>query len=197
MPILFIYLESYWSISASISFVDFLSQQQKDQTSPFHQERTDDRDIEQCCAEVPPSLTTRAVSQKLGSFQSPQAHPSELPAKLLFSFLHPFLFFSLSLLNHSSHCICKSITFTSAFFFFFYLCRYLNFFQLRRHICLSHFLVDFLFTILLFLLPAKLYSCTQIAQACTGSHLEGVQNGSFLPRQLNIQVESYCVCMNS
>lgn len=38
----------------------------------------------------------KSVSQGLGSFQSPGAHPSEPPAKLLLSFLHPL---SLALLS--------------------------------------------------------------------------------------------------
>lgn len=101
-------------------FVDFLSQQQKDQTCPFHPEMTDDRDMEQICAEAPPSpLTTRSVSQ---TFESPWAHPSKRPAKLVFSLLHPFVLCSLSLFIHSVHCNCKPITFTAAFFVF-YLCH--------------------------------------------------------------------------
>lgn len=65
----------------------------------------------------------RSVSQGLGSFQSPGAHPSELPAKLLLSLLHPLslalLSFFVPLLVLSSHFFyssCSAFFFTSASF---------------------------------------------------------------------------------
>lgn len=155
LHILFIYLKSYCSICASISICRF--QQQKKQTSPFHPEMTDDRDIEQCCAQAPPSpLSTISVSEA-GEFWI--SIDTSLWTACQASLLSPPSF--VLLLSFFVDPLYSLIVFVSplSLLHFFHLCSYLNFFQQRWDIC---------FSFLLIFCSLSFYSFCQ--QNCTAAH---------------------------
>lgn len=75
-----------------------------------------------CCWGLPSAASSsslspqcrRSVSQGQGSFQSPGAHPSEPPAKLLLSLLHPLSCSALFLCSHFFSSSCSTLSFTWA-----------------------------------------------------------------------------------
>ena len=94
----------------------------------FHTEKTNNNngdmelcEVKLCCWGLPSAASSslspqcrRSVSQGQGSFQSPGAHPSEPPAKLLLSLLHPLSCSALFLCSHFFSSSCSALSFTWA-----------------------------------------------------------------------------------
>ena len=133
---------------------------------------------------LPLTPMSEICSSGAGDFQSPGAHPSEPPAKPLFSLLHPLacslLFFVVHLSVPTSHLLhpsCSTFSFAAAFFFF-NSCHSLVYFLLDTgaFLCLSTLPLLFLSQWSSSFAAVHNYAKTQ---ACAGSHLEGVWTWQF------------------